>query len=279
MITGNTELCCLLADPVGHVRTPQIFNTYLAERDVDAVVVPLNVARDDLCGVVAGLRVTKNLRAIIVTIPHKIAIRDLCDDLEESARTVGAVNIIRREDDGRLVGANFDGRGFVAALEAAVGSIAGRSVFMAGAGGVARAIAFEIARAGASRLALHNRSPAKGEALAREVAHGFSGVVVAVSPSASGECDIAINATSLGLHPEDPLPFPVTALPDGAIVAEVVMQPLMTPLLQAARARGLRVVTGDGMLGAQLPFWMDFLGFHSPVGSTSASRIKTALPL
>jgi len=272
MISGHTQLCCLLADPVEHVRTPQMFNAHLEASAVDAVVVPLNVSREDLGRVVAGLRGIRNLRAIIVTIPHKIAIMSLCDTLDESAQRVGAVNIVRRERDGRLTGANFDGVGFVATLEARLGPLAGRSVFVAGAGGVARAIAFEIARAGAARLMLCNRSTDKGEALLRDVARAFPGTATATASATPRDCDIAINATSLGLHPGDTLPFALDALPKGAAVAEVVMQPLMTRLLCEAQERGLRIVTGDGMLDAQLPYWMDFLGFERRAARSGASR-------
>jgi len=258
MITGRTKLFCILADPVEHVRTPERFNDYLGKIGVDAVLVPLHVTRDALAGVVHGLREVRNLRGFFVTIPHKIDIVALCDGLDESARRVGAVNVVRRESDGRFVGANFDGMGFVGALEAAVGKIAGRSVFIAGAGGVARAIAFEIARAGAARLSMHNRSQEKAGALLAAVAQAFPRVSTDRGGGSPEDCDIAINATSLGLDAADPLPFSVDALPARAIVAEVIMQPPITPLLQKARERGLRIITGDAMLEYQLPFWVDF---------------------
>lgn len=279
IISGRTQLCCLLADPVGHVRTPQMFNAHLDAHAVDAVVVPLHVARDDLARVVGALRGVTNLRAIIVTIPHKIAIVELCDTLHDSAQRVGAVNIVRRERDGRLTGANFDGIGFVAALEAKVGLLAGRSVFMAGAGGVARAIAFELARAGAARLMLHNRSLEKGEALLRDVARAFPATGTRMATATPRDCDIAINATSLGLHADDVLAFSIDALPADATVADAVMQPLITPLLRAAQARGLRIVTGDGMLTAQLPFWMDFLGFDAARAAQNPSRSAARIEL
>ena len=96
------------------------------------------------------------LGAIIVTVPHKIAMVELCDALEPSARLMGAVNIVRRERDGKLLGANFDGAGLAMALESELGSLAGRHVHVAGAGGVARAIAFALAQAGVARLAIDN---------------------------------------------------------------------------------------------------------------------------
>lgn len=260
MISGHTKLFFLLADPVAHVRTPQKFNDHLARAGIDAVCVALHVPAGQLATVVGALREVRNLSGIIVTIPHKIAIIAHCDDLHDSARLVGAVNIVRREHDGRLVGGNFDGAGFVSALEAAVGPLRGRSVYIAGAGGVARAIAFCVARAGAGRLAIYNRSAAKADALLGAVSSAFPAVATERGEKAPGACDVAINGTSLGLEPGDPLPFDIDTLPAGAAVAEVVMQPLMTALLERAQARGLRIVTGDGMLDHQLAAWVEFIG-------------------
>lgn len=259
MITGHTALLCLIADPVEHVRTPAVFNDHLARIGVDAVVVPVQVRSEALSIVVSGLRAMQNLRAIIVTIPHKIAIIELCDELHPSARLMGAVNVVRRDRGDTLVGANFDGTGLASAIEAEVGTIAGRRVYLAGAGGVGRAIAFAIAQAGAARLAIHNRSIAKADALLMAVKQAFPDVTVARADDRPSECEIAINATSLGLKPGDPLPFAVDALPSTATVAEVVMNPLMTPLLLQAQARGLRVVKGDAMLKCQLAAWVEFL--------------------
>jgi shikimate dehydrogenase len=273
LITGHTKLYCLLADPVEHVRTPEMFNDYLRGNGSDAVVFAAHVARDALAHVVCGLRGIRNLRGIIVTIPHKIDIVALCNDLDPSARRAGAVNFIRREPDGRLLGANFDGVGFVGALEAAIGTIRGRSVFVAGAGGVARAIAFEIARAGVARLALHARSVAKADALLAAVAKAFPVVSVVRAGARPRDCDVAINATSLGLDAADPLPFAVDALSANAVVADVVMQPLITSLLQRARERGLAIVTGDAMLRFQLPLWIEFI--DAPAARATAAPPAT----
>ena len=260
MITGHTKVLGIVADPIAHVRTPAIFNEHLARAGIDAVVIPVHVRAQSLRTVVDGLRATQNVSAIIVTVPHKIAIVELCDDLHPSARLMGAANLVRREADGRLVGGNFDGAGLVAALEAGVGPIAGLRVHVAGAGGVARAIAFAVAQAGAARLAIHNRSAAKADALLADVKHAFPDVATARGGARPAEFDIAVNATSLGLAPNDPLPFAVDALPAAATVAEVVMNPLMTPLLVQAQARGLRIVKGDSMLHHQLAAWVEFLG-------------------
>jgi shikimate dehydrogenase len=224
---------------------------------------PVHVRADALRAVVQGMRSMQNLRGIIVTVPHKIAIVELCDELETSARLMGAVNIVRRNGDGRLVGANFDGAGMVSALEAELGPVAGRRVYVAGAGGVARAIAFALARAGVARLVVRNRSATKADVLRDEVKHAFPKVATARGEDPVRDCDIAINATSLGLKPDDPLPFAIDELPASATVAEVVMNPLMTPLLLRARERGLRIVRGDAMLDAQFAAWVEFLGLKT----------------
>lgn len=260
MITGHTALLPIVADPVTHVRTPAIFNAYLADAGIDAVVVPVHVRAEALRRVVDGMRATQNQRAIIVTVPHKIAIVELCDELHDSARLAGAVNLVRREPDGRLVGANFDGTGFVAALEAELGSVAGKDVYLAGAGGVARAIAFALARAGVARLAIANRSAAKADALCAAVKAAYPAVATTRGQARPALHDIAINGTSVGLKPDDPLPFAVDDLPAHAAVAEVVMNPPVTPLLARAQARGLAIVLGDAMLRFQLAAWVDFLG-------------------
>jgi shikimate dehydrogenase len=267
MITGHTELLPIVADPIEHVRTPEIFNAHLARIGVDAVVVPVHVRPDDLRTVVSGLRATRNLRSIIVTVPHKIAIVDLCDELHPSARLMGAVNIVRREPDGRLLGANFDGAGLAAAVAAEVGSLSGRRVYLAGAGGVARAIAFAMAQAGAASVAIHNRSADKADALLAAVRTAFPAVATARGDERPADADVAINATSLGLKPGDAMPFAVDALPPTATVAEVVMNPPITPLLERAQARGLRIVKGDAMLHRQLEAWVEFLGLKARGGA------------
>lgn len=263
MITGHTKLLPIVADPIEHVRTPEIFNAHLARIGVDAVVVPAQVRSDALRTVVGAMRAIDSVAAIIVTVPHKIAIVELCDELHDSARLMGAVNIVRRGGDGRLVGANFDGAGMASALEAELGSLAGRRVYMAGAGGAARAIAFALAQSGIAHLTVYNRSAAKADALIDAVKRSFPEVDVARGNDRPTDFHIAINGTSLGLKPDDPLPFAVESLPATAAVADVVMNPAMTPLLLRAQARGLRLVQGDAMLHCQLAAWVKFLGLQT----------------
>jgi shikimate dehydrogenase len=263
MITGHTRLLPILADPIGHVRTPEVFNAYLARIGVDALVIPAHVHSGDLRTAVDGLRSIESVAAMIVTVPHKIAMVELCDELDASARLMGAVNIVRRDRGGRLTGANFDGAGMASALAAELGPLAGKRAYVAGAGGVARAIAFALAQAGVAHLAIHNRSTAKADALIDGVKHAFPAITAMRGGDRPADVDIAINATSVGLHGDAAVPFEVDALPATAAVAEVVMNPPLTPLLRRAQARGLRIVKGDAMLHCQLAAWVKFLGFET----------------
>jgi len=264
-ISGATRLLGIVADPIAHVRTPQAINRLLAERGVDAVMVPMQVGADGLAAWFAGLRAVRNLSGIVVTVPHKESAAALCDALEPDAEAIGAVNAIRREADGRLVGAMFDGLGLVAGLRRNGIDPAGHSALLVGAGGAASAVAFALAGAGVSRLTIANRTVAKADALARRVGAAFPGIPVAAGPADPAGFSLVVNGTSLGMAAGDALPVPPERFDPGAVVAEVIMQPARTALLIAAEARGCRVHEGRHMLDAQLSLLADFVA--GPIAS------------
>lgn len=257
-ITGKTRIFGILAHPSAHVRTPQTLNPLFAERGVDAAMIALDVPPERLAATVAGLRDVRNFGGFVVTVPHKTAIVALCGHVSARARLAGAVNVVRRESDGALTGDLLDGEGFAAGLAMDGIDIAGRRVFLAGAGGAASAIGLAMAERGAAALTIVNRSRDKAEALAERLRGAFPSLPLATEGGPGGH-DLAINATSLGLKPGDPLPFSPDALDQGAIVAEAVMDPDVTPLLAAARARGLRVHRGFRMLEGQAREMLRFL--------------------
>jgi shikimate dehydrogenase len=259
-ITGTTRVYAILADPIGQVRTPQALNPLMRERGVDGVMVPLHVAAPDLPRLVDGLRGWRNFGGGIVTVPHKTAMLALCDSISERARAVGAVNTIRREPDGRLVGEMLDGLGFVAGLRQAGIDPRGARVYLAGAGGAANAIAFALAEAGAARLTVANRTRPRAEDLQARLAAAFPGIEVAIGSADPGGHDLVVNATSLGLRPDDPLPLDPAGLAPAMTVAEIIMQPEVTPLLAAARSAGCRIHPGAPMLAGQLALMAAFLG-------------------
>jgi shikimate dehydrogenase len=263
MITGSTRLYAIVGDPITHVRTPMAFNDYFAKRDIDAVCLPVHIARTDLLRGWAGLKSILNLDGFIVTSPHKAEAARLCDALQEDSVHTGVVNTVRRESDGRFVGTLLDGRGFVRGLENAGYSVEGRRFYIAGAGGAGTALSFALAASRASAITVHNRTRSKAEELVRGVKKAFSDCDVRLGTSDASGHDVAVNATSLGLKPEDGHSFDPDSVDRNALVAEVIMKPDMTPLLIAAEARGHSIHFGIHMLNGQLELMMRFLGLSN----------------
>lgn len=259
-ITGHTKLYCIVADPVFQVKTPQTMNRLLEERGVDGVLVPMHVAPSDLDAFMSGMRGIKNLGGIVVTVPHKTAIVSLCDVLTPAAQTVGAVNVIRRDDDGRMVGDILDGKGFVAGLRSQQIEPQGKTIFLAGAGGAANAIAFALAQAGVARLTVYNRTPAKAEAMIARIAKAYPAVRMDVGTENPAGYELVVNATSLGMQPTDPYPLLVEGLSPDQTVAEIIMKPELTPLLEVAQQKGCRIHYGLPMLQCQIGLMAEFMG-------------------
>ncbi len=266
-ITGATHVYLHLAHPSAHARTPQVMNAEFARRGVDAVAVSADVAPGDLGGFARGLRGWRNLAGLSVTMPHKEALAAHVDELAGLAALIGAVNVVRREADGRLVAANTDGQGFVIGLREADHELAGRRVLLAGAGGAGRAVAFAVAGAGAAHLTIANRTAARAERLARDITTAYPAMTVAAgSPDPAGH-DVVVNATSLGMRPGDPLPVWVGRLAPGTLVCDIVTRPERTRLLDEAAARGCVPHPGLPMLAGQVDLILEFLGLggHRPV--------------
>ncbi len=259
-ITGNTRVYGILADPIHHVKTPQVMNRLFAEIGHDGVLVPLHVSADNLAEAVKGLRAVSSLAGLIVTVPHKTVIPDLCDELTDQARMVGAVNCIRRDADGTLTGAILDGFGFVEGLRSSGIEPRGMKVILAGAGGAASAIAFALADAGVSALTIANRTEARAQDLADRVAAAYPDVTLSTDASAVAAADLVVNATSLGMREGDPLPLDGAQLHKGQIVAEAIMEPAVTPLLAAAEKVGARTHPGLPMLQSQARLMAEHLG-------------------
>lgn len=250
-ITGRTRVYGILADPIYHVKAPEVMGALFARHGVDGVLVPLHVTAHGLAAVVDGLRHLRNFGGFIATVPHKTATTGLCDALTREAEQIGAVNCVRREADGRMVGTMLDGIGFVEALRASGLEPSGRSAALAGAGGAASAIAFALAAAGVARLTILNRTADRAEALAARLRAAYPALAIAAEGT-QAEHDLLVNGTSLGMRPQDAAPFDLTALHAGQFVAEAIMDPETTPLLAAALAAGCRIQKGLPMLECQI---------------------------
>jgi shikimate dehydrogenase len=261
-ITGKTSVWVHLAHPSGHVRAPQTFNRAFQERNLDIVAVSVDVAPADLPALVRGLKGWRNLAGMGVTMPHKGPIAGLCDELVGLAKLSGTVNTVRRDPDGRLIGTNMDGSGFLAGLRQAGYDPKGQRVLLAGIGGAGRAIAFSMAQAGVAELTLANRTISKAEEVARAVATAFPATRTRVGPPDPAGYDLVINATPLGMKAGDALPLDVSKLSPPTVVADIVTNPEQTCLLAEAERRGCRVHRGLAMIRGQIEELIAFLGLE-----------------
>lgn len=259
-VTGRTRVYGILADPIHHVKTPEAMAALFAARGVDGVMVPFHVKSAGLAALVGGLRRMENFGGFIATLPHKPAMLALCDAVEGDAARIGAVNAVRREADGRMVGAMLDGEGFVAGLRAAGIAPRGMNALLSGAGGAASAMAFALGAAGVARLVIANRTEAKARDLAARVADAYPTVAVAAGPADPRGFDLVANGTAMGMRPDDPPPVDLSGLSAGQVAAEAIMEPAETPFLAAARAAGCRVQPGRPMLDAQIALMARHMG-------------------
>ncbi len=260
---GATRVIYIVGDPIAQVKAPSGVTTLMRSRGADAVCVPAHVAPQDLAGWCAAIRLQRNVDGIIVTVPHKFAALSLCDDLTARARSIGAVNILRRHaPTGGWLGDMCDGDGHVAGLKAAGLVLEGRRALLVGAGGAGSAIAHALVDAGVAALDLHDADATRREALADKLRRYAAGraapLALGIGRADPTGYDLVTNATPLGMTADDPLPIDVSRLSPSTFVSDVVTQPALPPLIEAARARGCATLTGIGMFEAVRDRIVDF---------------------
>ena len=252
VVSGSTKLMAVIGDPVTQVKTPQAINPAFAARGLDIVSVPLHVPIGQLDACWQAFRAIPNLLCIGVTLPHKQEATRLCDTLDPLARSVGAVNIVRREPNGSLHGSQFDGKAFLWGLTDAGIAVKGRDILMLGAGGAALGVTYALAEAGANRIIVANRTKEKAALLSTTVNNALGKLIVQPGKPVTLPGQLVVNATSLGMTPHDDMPIAPESLANDVVVAELIAEPEYTPLLTAAKARGLKVHSGMQMIRGQV---------------------------
>lgn len=278
-VSGSTLLFPVVGNPVSQVKAPLAFNALFRRAGIDALVVPLELPPESVLDTCRGLLASGSIGGLLVTVPYKKTLFELVAQPGESARLVGAVNAIRRGPGGVVQGDLFDGVGFLAGLRAAGHEPQGRRVLVVGAGGAGSAVAAGLLSAGVAWLGIFDVNGALAAALAMRLQQRFTDcTVVPLRAPSDAACDIAVNATPLGMEPGDVLPFEPASLAAGTLVADVIMQPAETPLLRRAAQRGLPVHPGRPMLDHQLPAYLDFFGLPQAARLAEASLQPRSAP-
>ncbi|HET7628388.1 MAG TPA: shikimate dehydrogenase [Bacillales bacterium] len=243
----------LIGHPVAHSLSPIMHNAAFKSLELPHIYVKFDVQPQRLKDAVIGMKAL-GIGGFNVTVPHKVAILPYLDEVDEQASVIGAVNTVVNEN-GRWIGTNTDGRGFLLSLQDVAGDrLPDCRVLMIGAGGAARAAAAALDEEGVKRLDVANRTLEKAHGIKTGPAHRTDGTVVSLAEAEEcvGEYDIIINTTSVGLHPNaEAMPISLSRLRERTIVADLIYNPLKTKWLRVAEEKGAVVMNGVGMFVAQ----------------------------
>ena len=276
MISGKTKLIAHIGYPTETFKAPLILNPWFESQGIDAVVMPMGVKADDYVQALASIRKFTNLHGALITMPHKVTTVGLLDETSTAVKIAGSSNAILKRPDGKLVGDNFDGAGFVRGVMRKGLKLEGASCLIVGTGGVGSAIAASVAAEGPAAMTVFDVNTASAEALAGRLRLHYPKIDVRVGSNDPAGYNLVVNASPLGMKADDPLPFDVSRLAPDIFVAEVVMKNEMTPLLKAGHDTGCRYTVGTDMLFEMIPAYLEFFGFGTatPDQLRATSRIS-----
>lgn len=239
---------CVIGWPISHSRSPLIHGYWLKQYGIDGSYTRQPVEPEHLAAFIAGLE-GAGLAGCNVTLPHKEAVFRMVARADEATERLGAVNTVYRRD-GKVLGTNTDGEGFINSLLHTVPglSLGNQRAVVLGAGGASLAVVNAILAQGACEVVVANRTIGKAEELRRRFGTRVVPAEWHAVKDQLAECSLLVNTTSLGMKGQPELPIDLGRLPEAAVVSDIVYTPLRTQLLVDAAARGNRVVEGLGML-------------------------------
>ncbi len=254
-INGSTKVTGIIGYPITHSVSPQMHNAAYEKLGLNYCYVPIAVKPEDLERALEGIRIL-GMTGVNVTIPHKEAVVSHLDEATKIVRLIGTANVILSQE-GRLIGYNTDGPGFIDSLKEDAGfDVAGKRAVVLGAGGGARSAAIMLAQDGVKNLVISDLIYEKSEELCEYINSHFE-IAPYACPVKSAElkklvesCDLLVNATPIGMYPkvnECPIDDDYK-IPRSAVVYDLVYNPLETKLLKLAKANGAKAVSGIGML-------------------------------
>jgi shikimate dehydrogenase len=277
--TDRFLLAAVMGWPISQSRSPMLHNFWFEQHGLAGSYVPLAIPPERLAGALRSLQ-SLNFAGCNLTIPLKQDAMQIVDEVDITAKKIGAISCVVVRKDGSLSGSNNDWYGFTHnILELAPDWRADAGpVAVMGSGGGARAVVYGLMERGAREIRLCNRTHARALTLARE----FGGPI-AVLPweqrhDAIDGCATLVNATNQGMIGEAALDLRLDKLPKSALVSDIIYNPLETPLIDAARRRGNRTVTGLGMLLHQgIPAWKAWFGIEPKVTAELRKKIEATL--
>jgi shikimate dehydrogenase len=275
LIDGKTQLIAHIGYPTESFRAPMLYNPWFASKGIPAVVVPMGVRPEHFESSFEAIMRLSNLRGALITMPFKVSAMACVDTHSVDALIAGACNAVARLPDGRLAADQFDGIGFVRALQRKGLKLQGLRALVCGCGGVGSAIAASLAQAGIGELCLFDVDLEGRERLARRLREHYPDVRLQLGSNDPDGFDLVCNASPLGMREEDPLVVDPGRLAPTSFVADVVMKREITPLLAAARERGCPIQTGVDMLFEMIPAYLAFFGF--PAASSDDIRATAQL--
>ena len=277
----------VIGDPIAQSKSPTIHGFWLEKLGIEAEYRAEQVTQDALPGYLAERRKDKHWRGCNVTMPLKQAVAAHVDEVDDTAKAIGAINTVYRADDGRLMATNTDAAGFLEPLRAEIDAQHYfRMARILGTGGAARAIVAALAREGFT-LVLAGRDPAKARAILDELAPKGEHHAVPLAHFADptdfafddreGCCDLVVNASPLGMRGQPPLAFDWSHAPPRSIAYDIVTDPVRTPFLEQAEAAGFRTVDGLSMLiGQAAKAFALFFGAEAPRAFDAELRERIA---
>jgi shikimate dehydrogenase len=281
-ISGSARLAGIIGDPVTHSLSPRLHSHWLKLYGIDGAYVPLPTTKSSFSTVLCGIRAA-GFSGVNVTVPHKEAAFALADRLDVAALAARAVNLLVFHGD-EIEGRNTDAGGLAASLRETLpkNALQKKVAVILGAGGAARAAVLATDQLGAGEIRIVARDVARAGALSRDIAPAIKAQLKVSAwtdwKSAASHADLLINATSAGMHGRPALALPLDVLPPSAAVCDIVYNPLDTPLLADARARGHAVIDGLGMLMHQaVPAFEAFYGVTPMVTTALRQELEGAL--
>lgn len=275
-----TLKAAVIGFPVEQSLSPLIHGEWLSRYKIDGQYKAISVMPENLQQWMATLAST-GYAGFNVTLPHKATVMEFCDSIDPLAEAIGAVNMVSVDAGGKLHGTNTDVFGFLENLrdQQPLWNPAAGPVLVLGAGGAARAVVYALLDIGVSQITLCNRNRDRAFALAQDpLSQGKVNIIDwADREKALHAATLLVNTTSLGMAGQPPLEIDLTPAHSGCLVYDIVYRPLMTPLLQAAQARGLPVVTGLGMLLHQArPAFEKWFGVLPDIDPALVRKIEKA---